>query len=106
MASLFVLQGPEKGATYSLQGDSTVLGRGADCDIVLNVREASREHARIWRVGGKFFIEDLGSRNGTRVNERPIQAKTRLRKNDRIEICSIILAFRDPVATASTAEME
>jgi serine phosphatase RsbU (regulator of sigma subunit)/pSer/pThr/pTyr-binding forkhead associated (FHA) protein len=106
MGSLLVVQGPNQGATYSLARDRIVLGRHHSCDIVLNVPEASREHACISRVGAKYYLEDLDSRNGTRVNERAIHRRVRLGHNDQIQIGGLILAFHDVSAGPSTAEME
>jgi pSer/pThr/pTyr-binding forkhead associated (FHA) protein len=44
---------------------SILIGRGDDCDIVINRREISRQHLRIFRVGNLYFAQDLESRNGT-----------------------------------------
>jgi adenylate cyclase len=61
-------------------GDSIVIGRheaGADVDLDLRFDQGvSHLHARIWLEEGRYWIEDLGSRNGTTVNGTPIQPKS------------------------------
>ncbi len=94
MASLHVLKGNNPGAVVQLdQGEKWVMGRNADCQVVINMPSVSREHAIIRLVQGKFFIEDLKSRNGTTVNNVEVKARTELSHNDRIKICDSIFAF-------------
>ena len=100
MASLTFIKGANQGQSVQLEGDRIVLGRNADCQIVLNVPAVSREHAVIRRLQGKFFIEDLKSRNGTFVNNQEVTTRTLLKDNDRIKICDNILAFVDGLSKA------
>jgi serine phosphatase RsbU (regulator of sigma subunit)/pSer/pThr/pTyr-binding forkhead associated (FHA) protein len=93
MAALTFLKGANQGQSMSLEGDKIVLGRNADCQVVLNVPAVSREHAVIRRVQGKFFIEDLKSRNGTYVNNQEVSGPVQLKDNDRIKICDNLLCF-------------
>jgi two-component system, NtrC family, response regulator AtoC len=69
-AELLVVQ--ERSVTrYPLAQDGTlIIGRGSDCDIVVDDPAASRRHARIRVIGSAITIEDLESRNGTRVGAR------------------------------------
>jgi len=67
MARLIILSGPGVGRELAL-GANNVLGRQESSDIVLPDESISRSHARIFHQDGKFFIEDLGSTNGTFVN--------------------------------------
>jgi pSer/pThr/pTyr-binding forkhead associated (FHA) protein len=53
----------------------TRIGRGAECELVLNSREVSRVHARIEAWDGIFRIMDEGSSNGTYVNGRRVRRK-------------------------------
>ena len=48
------------------------IGRGSEADLQLPDRSVSRLHARIYRFGNRYFLADLGSRNGTHVNNKPI----------------------------------
>ena len=89
MAQLEVVKGPNQGTTVSLSADKTVMGRNADCGVVINLPAVSREHAVIRRVNGQFFLEDLTSRNKTFLNRQEVnpQAPMPLRDRDRIKIC-------------------
>lgn len=93
MALLRLIKGLSPGKTYSLQGPSYTLGRGHDCEIQLEVAAVSRRHVRIFRQGNDYFIEDLQSRNGTLLNNRPVTEPTKLNHRDRIQICSIVIYF-------------
>lgn len=75
-----------QGETYPLSDELTV-GRGGGCGVVLGEDHfVSTVHARLFRRGDDLFVEDLGSRNGTFVNGQIVQAPTRLRRGDRVQI--------------------
>ncbi len=85
-ATLTMLRGTGVGTTFTLEQEETVLGRGGKADIVLDEPSVSREHARITVEGeGEYFIEDLGSTNGTFVGGRPIR-RARLKDGDRVQV--------------------
>jgi two-component system cell cycle response regulator len=85
-ATLTMLRGTGVGTTFTLEQAETVLGRGAKVDIVLDEPSVSREHARIsLDAEHEYFIEDLGSTNGTFVGGRPIR-RARLKNGDRVQI--------------------
>src|SRR3954452_23258469 len=68
-----VRAGSRAGTTFEVDRTGVVLGRGADCDIVLDDQKASRKHARIQQLpDGRVSVQDLGSSNGTLVNGSPI----------------------------------
>jgi serine phosphatase RsbU (regulator of sigma subunit)/pSer/pThr/pTyr-binding forkhead associated (FHA) protein len=102
MAYLLVLKGLNARQTIALEKDRTVLGRNANCDIVFPANDfaVSREHACILRIQSKFFIEDMGSRNGTYVNNQPVTARTPLKENDRIRICDFLYTFLETLPAA------
>jgi len=50
-------------------GHETILGRSARCPVQLDGDLVSRQHARVYHEGGRWFLEDLGSRNGTHLND-------------------------------------
>jgi hypothetical protein len=95
MPSLQILMGPNEGTIIPLEGERFVLGRNPDCAVIIPVISVSREHAQILRIGGKYFIEDKQSRNGTFVNNQAINTRTQLKNNDKIRICDFIAAFLD-----------
>jgi len=76
--------GHESGIAYDLMGGAT-LGRG-DVEIQLDDPFASSRHARITRQGHVVVIEDLGSTNGTYLNEEPLTGPQPLHPGDRIRI--------------------
>jgi FHA domain len=76
--------GHESGVAYDLMGGAT-LGRG-DVEIRLDDPFASSRHARISRQGHVIVIEDLGSTNGTYLNEEPLNGPQPLHSGDRIRI--------------------
>ncbi len=95
MASLKVIKGANQDAEFPLRGDRIILGRNAECQIVINLPAVSREHAVIRCVHGKYFIEDNNSRNGTQLNNQDVKKSTPLKHNDQIKICDNIFAFFD-----------
>ena len=70
-----------------------ILGRGTTADVVLTDDGASRAHAAIAWNGQSWSIEDLGSRNGTKVNEDVVRGNRALRDGDRIRIGKTELVF-------------
>lgn len=64
-----------------------LIGRGKHCDLVINSGKVSREHAVIVREGSAWFIEDLGSSNGTWFEKRRI-TRRRIEEGDEYFICS------------------
>ena len=68
MASLVFLAGPIAGRRYKLGEGEYVIGRRSDCQIFVHDMRVSRQHARLWREGEGWTLEDLGSNNGTYIN--------------------------------------
>jgi phosphoserine phosphatase RsbU/P len=99
MASLQVLKGMTEGQRIPLNGDRFVLGRNPDCQVVIPITSVSREHAAIVVRQGRYYIEDMQSRNGTFVNNQQILQLTLLHHNDRIRICDFVAVFLDSSST-------
>ena len=91
-ASLRFLRGGD-GRTVTLTKPVTMLGRLPESDVVVDDPGASRQHARISSANGAFTISDLGSTNGTLVNEQPV-GETSLEDGDRITIGTSTLEYR------------
>jgi two-component system, NtrC family, response regulator GlrR len=72
--SLQVAGGPQDGATYASEGRTVVVGTHRSADFILADTTMSRFHCEIGLDGGKPFLRDLGSRNGTLVDGVPVQA--------------------------------
>ena len=73
-----------RGETFTL-GDELTVGRGGGCGIVLDDGFVSQVHARLYVRDGNAYVEDLASRNGTLVNDQPLQGTVRLKRGDRVQ---------------------
>ena len=87
---------------FPLFKDRVVLGRDQGADILLDSQFASRTHARILNRGSGAIIEDLGSRNGTLVNNRRIR-RTHLQDGDLVAIGELRYRFVDLTSRARGA---
>src|SRR4051794_13790640 len=88
MPSLVFLAGPIAGRRYKLADGEYVIGRRSDCQIFVPDMRVSRQHARLWKTGEAWEIEDLGSNNGTFVNGVKVQSATQIRHDDEILIAN------------------
>ena len=87
------IEGAEPGRRVAL--DTAVeIGRDAGAQVVLADNQVSRRHARLSEAGGVVTIEDLGSRNGTYVNEQPLHAPVRLGPGDRVRLGLTVFELR------------
>jgi pSer/pThr/pTyr-binding forkhead associated (FHA) protein len=79
-----------------IQGSETVIGRGEGCDIIINESLVSRRHARVLIENGRPCIEDLGSANGTFVNQQRLHGRAVLFPGDHVFIgtCEIEVVRR------------
>jgi len=93
MAVLRTIEGLNPGQLIPVEGESAILGRHPECDIVLDSGAVSRQHARLVRHEGTYFVEDLGSRNGTFVNGRMVSGRQELREGDELAVCDMLFAF-------------
>ncbi len=74
-----------------------LIGRAADNTIVLPDERVSAHHGRITFSGGQWLLEDLGSRNGTFVNDLPLDGPMVVTLDDRVQVGSIILELAEKV---------
>ncbi len=66
--------------------DEVIVGRDESSDIILAERQISRQHIRIYREGGQFYVRDLDSRNGTWINGQPLKGSCELHDGDEIQL--------------------
>ncbi len=83
---------PNMKKRYMIYGKATI-GRNKSCDIVLKEKYISAEHARIWFEKGEWYLEDLGSRNGTHINGQRIRNTVMLDARDEIAFGELEFLF-------------
>lgn len=89
------------------QGTTWRIGRGDQCEVHLPDDLISRQHAVVQRMGdGQFYLIDMGSRNGSFVNDVRVSVPQVLKNGDALSIGPIILLFRCPDASPSTTQVE
>ena len=91
-ALLVVKRGPNAGARFLLDRDTTTAGRHPEADIFLDDVTVSRRHAEFRRNAGEFEVVDVGSLNGTYVNREPRNSQT-LSTGDEVQIGKFRLVF-------------
>jgi len=95
-AKLVILTGKHQGKKMALsEGCKFIVGRDEGVAIRLATSEVSRRHCAIRIREGVASIEDLGSRNGTLVNDQPIKKRTRLKSGDLLKVGPMLFEFRD-----------
>jgi hypothetical protein len=98
--ALLISTGAGAGRQFQIDSEETIIGRSAGLPITLEGANISRRHARIVRNGENFFVEDLGSSNGTYVNDRRITARAPLVANDLLRIGPYSFRFQaEPTQT-------
>jgi pSer/pThr/pTyr-binding forkhead associated (FHA) protein len=75
---------------WPMSKTSVILGRGEECDIVLEERQVSRQHIRIYKEGELYYVQDLDSKNGTWVNGQQIKGSRELRDGDEIQVALVV----------------
>jgi pSer/pThr/pTyr-binding forkhead associated (FHA) protein len=83
---LVVLAGAKEGVEIPLKKDKFLIGRAKECSVRASSEAISRRHCAIIRVKDKWAIRDLGSRNGTYVNDKRISDPVRLKPGDEIRV--------------------
>lgn len=91
-AMFVVLAGPNKGARFLIDGESTSIGRDSRSEIFLDDVTVSRKHAIITRSDKGFTVVDSGSLNGTYLNSQPVLTE-RLVVGDEVHIGKYRLTF-------------
>ncbi len=97
VAYLKVERGSELGRCFDLSRDEVTMGRADACTIVLNEGgKVSRWHAAITRRGNRLYVKDMGSRNGTFLNDVPVGDQPQLlRHGDQLRLCDIVFSYHD-----------
>ena len=92
MSPVLLLEGPDGTQKFGLTDQSLVLGRAADAGVRIDDRSLSAQHCRFEPVPGGFKVVDLGSRNGTFIND-VLVAQKRLEDGDRLRVGRVLLRY-------------
>ena len=90
-----VVRGPDGAKPRSVPvAASMVVGRGPECELRVDDTYASTQHARLFGKNGAWYVEDLGSTNGTFVNEQKLAAPAMVQPGDKIRVGTTVLELR------------
>lgn len=103
MPKLVILTGKNRGMKLTLPQRDVVVGREPGCDITLATHEISRRHCLLKIAGESLTVQDLGSRNGTWLNDVRIEKETRIGQGDILRIGPMLFRaeVRAPVPTGT-----
>lgn len=82
------------GTDHPLTGEC-LLGRHRSCQIQIKDGASSRQHCKVYASDGLWWVEDLGSANGTLLNGAKIAGRKKLRDKDKISIGQTVISFSD-----------
>ena len=102
---LIINTGPGQGQAYVLQDAVSTLGRTPDNTIVIDSPRISRHHAQIRLLPEGAVIEDMGSTNGTQINDRPLTGPHRLVHGDIVALADYITFRYETEATVRTERL-
>jgi pSer/pThr/pTyr-binding forkhead associated (FHA) protein len=93
MAKILVLGGPMSGAQFDIDKEVIFVGRSSGNDVRIRDEAVSRRHLKIFSVESCYFIEDLKTKNGTRINGEAMDAGFArfITENDRIQLGSTVI---------------
>lgn len=92
-SSLVVIHGPNLGKNYVLDAEEFTIGRDMKNNIVVDLDNVSRRHAIIRTRQGRSYVQDLGSTNGTYLNDREVLEEALLRSGDFVKVGGAIFKF-------------
>ena len=103
MPTLTVIQGPDRGKTFEVDGTSAVIGRDPACEVALRDPGISRAHARMVLKGTRYVLVDAGSSNGTFVNGVRI-SEADIEAGDQIRVGNTIMAVGRPMENGALVD--
>ncbi|MBX9244290.1 FHA domain-containing protein [Actinotalea ferrariae] len=91
---LVVTAGPLRGTTLPLGSSAILIGRAPSCTLVLDDDYSSQRHARVFPQDGEWYVEDLGSTNGTFLGREKVEQPTAVRAGAQIKVGQSILELQ------------
>jgi two-component system, cell cycle response regulator len=92
-ACLVIIYGDDLGRRIPLGSEACIIGRSSKCDVQLDQESVSRNHARLQKTQGQYVVRDLGSTNGTYVNDDIVSEEQQLRDGDQVKVGRTIFKF-------------
>ena len=89
-----VTQGPNTGITANLSDAPILIGRGSDAQIRLDDDYVSTRHARIASAGDQWYVEDLGSTNGTYLGNQRLTQPTTITLGSQVRVGKTVVELR------------
>ena len=93
MTTLHIIPAEGEPYEHALKGESLVIGRSSRCDLAVSDRCLSRQHVRLFKSDDDWMVEDMGSRNGTRLNGSMISGPTPITPGDVIDASMSRITF-------------
>ena len=92
--TLVVTEGSLKGTTIDLGQAPVLIGRAPECTLVLTDEYSSGRHARLFQREGRWWVEDLGSTNGTKLGRSPLKEPTPVGPGQQLRIGRTVIELR------------
>jgi len=93
LACLVQYSGSNRGKSYILDAPEMVIGRSPSVDIVINEQSVSRQHSKCFQASDNFDIEDMGSSNGTYVNNQKLISRYTLKDGDIVRLGTVLFKY-------------
>lgn len=90
---LVLYSGPDAGRRFVLPEGTLVIGRAPGCELMIDTASISRRHAELSVQGEQVWLRDLGSANGSLVNDHRIEGSVQLRDADVVRLADVVLKF-------------
>ena len=104
-SAFLICNGEMAGRGFLLDRPVLTIGRGVESDVIINEASISRLHAQVLRQANGDYVQDLASRNGTKVNDELLQAPRLLRQGDIVCLGEVRMEYTS-VSTALTTSLQ
>lgn len=93
MPRLVVVEGKKVGSEVEVGEAPLAVGRLSSCELAIDEPQSSRRHFEVLRREGAVWVKDLGSKNGTYLNEARLDGEATLRDGDRLRVGTTVVCF-------------